>query len=239
MLGIGAVTLIGVLMAAAIFINVPLASGDDWTFSTWFSGFTDIPSQWLWMYRYFNGRPTMHILFSLLHYEKFCALAIPICLIGIFWTAKTLFGLRHFVPCLMVLALFYSFSWNMKRNIYLWPVGAIAYWVLWTAELCLFAWIVQLSGQEKTKHPRLKMCLLAVLIFFCNFGTENMAAAVALLYVGCLVLKICTKSKVSAFLKIGTAASMISALMCIFNPANERFKATPHRKVSMIQPDMI
>ena len=224
--GVFAIALLGMLLTAAIFLHVPLASGDDWTFATWFRGFLYIPAQWLEMYCTFNGRPTMHILFSMLHYEKFCVLAIPLCLAGIFWVGRKLFGLRRFVPCLTVLALFYSFSWNMKRNIYLWPVGAIAYWILWAAELVLFACVILLSEQENPKHSKIKICLLAILIFFCNFGTENMALGVALLDGSCLVLKLCTKSRISVFLKAGAAFSLISALMCIFNPANQRFKVT-------------
>lgn len=219
------VLLMGLL--AVICWLVPLASGDDWTFASWYKGLNNFPDSWLWIYAFFNGRPTIHLLFSLGYYLKLYCVLVPLCIFGFFWAGKRLLKLEGFLPQLLVACLLLCFSWNMKRNIYLWVVGSYAYWITWTVELCLFAVVCKRSTEPAgTPHQTARALWVAVGVFFFNFGTENMAVGVMMLYVAYVLVGLLQQRKPNRFVCFALAAAVVSGLMCVCNPAGTRYEET-------------
>lgn len=220
-----AILLVGII--AVICWLVPLASGDDWTFSSWYKGLNNFPESWVWIYSFFNGRPTIHLLFTLGYYLKIYCVLLPVCILLFFIAGKKVLKIEGIFPQLVMATLLLCFSWNMKRNIYLWVVGGYAYWVTWAVELALFAIVCTKSTEPKeTAHQKTKAGWIAVGIFFFNFGTENMAVGVMMLYVSYVFMNIFYHKKINYYVFLALGAAVISSLMCVCNPAGTRYEET-------------
>lgn len=231
-----------ILLSVAAFIiigkMVPLASGDDWTFRTWYGGLQAVPKNLLWQYLFFNGRPTMNTIFSfVLYYFDIWFLVTPLSMLLIFWSLKSLLKLEQPKAQFLIASLFLCFSWTICRNVYLWPCGNGAYVLPWAMMLWLFALTCKYSTTEHP-HWRFLSAIIALGIFLMGFGNENASVALFCMeFAYCLCRRVCDK-RFSGPLVLYAAASALSAGLCVFCPAGQRF-ATAMQSVTVPFPQMV
>lgn len=216
-----------ILLASAFVIigrMVPLASGDDWTFRTWYGGLQAVPQSLLWQYLFFNGRSTMNVIFSfLLYYFDLWFLVTPLSMLLIFWSLKILLKLDQPQAQFLMATLFLCFSWTISRNVYLWPCGNGAYVLPWAIMLWLFALTHKYSMPEHSHWKFISFCI-ALGLFLMGFGNENASVALfAMEFMYCICHRVQNK-QFSKPLVLYAVVSALSAGLCIFCPAGHRFE---------------
>lgn len=213
-----------IIMAMVVFAviekMVPLASGDDWTFCTWYKGISEAPKVMTWLWNNFNGRPTLYYTFSCFdYYFGIWFLVTPIAFFLYYISIKKLFSIQSAISQLFVLAALMYFSWEICRNIYLWPTGNSAYVFPWAIILFLFAYTV--SYEQAGFHIISTM----IGVFLIGLGNENASLATFFMFCSYFILEWRIKGKGNIRLCMITVISALSAALCILNPSGKRYES--------------
>lgn len=206
---------------AMICYLVPEASGDDWTFDDWYSGILAYPKYALNHYRTFNGRPFLYYTFAMTgYYFNIWWLLTPTFVVLFIITVKRLLGVNGSGITLLVVMMLLTFSWELNRQVYLYPVGNTAYFLQF---ITIFMLSVSFYKRKKVWYINL---FYMIVFFIVTFNNENLAFALCGMFSIYTLLELFREKKI-AWGNVGiTIVTVISGLMCVFNPVGQRFEVT-------------